>query len=523
MPQGAFCCDAGGFLDEFVKPQAARSSLSRALPNDIRTRRTHTMALELRQQLKLSQQLVMTPQLQQAIKLLQLSKLELLDTVQNELLENPLLEENLEPAPDQEQAREQESQEAAEREWDLSGVTPRSEEELAKNAEWDDYLGDFASTSRQATVRENPDDAVSFEARLSGARSLEGHLAWQLRLSRLSEEEICVGEAIICNLDSAGYLQASTEELAALTHSDPETVERVLQLVQRLDPVGVAARTPAECLLVQLELHEMDDPVLVELVREHLEDLEKRRYKPLARKFRISMDELKEYLDVIKTLDPMPGASYGSEEPLYVAPDVQVFKYGDEFVIALNDEDMPRLSLNTELVDNLPAKAEKDKEYFQEKMRSAVWLMKSLYQRQRTLYKVTESVVKHQREFFEHGVTQLKPLILKDIADDIGMHESTVSRITTNKYVATPHGVFELKFFFNSALGMDDGSQVGSESVKALIKKMVAEEDPRRPLSDEKIAEVLKKELQVNIARRTVAKYRSALNIASSSKRKQVF
>ena len=235
------------------------------------------------------------------------------------------------------------------------------------------------------------------------------------------------------------------------------------------------------------------------------------------------MEELKEYLDIIQNLDPMPGASFGSGEPTYVSPDVFVYKLGDEFVILLNEDGLPQLQLSSLAQMDMSQGNEKEREYCQEKLRSASWLIKSLYQRQRTLYKVVESIVKHQQPFFENGVTQLAPLILKDIADDIEMHESTVSRITTNKYVATPHGIFELKFFFNSALALDDGSQVGSESVKALIKKFISEEDPKAPLSDEHIGEMLKEHLKVNIARRTVAKYRTALDIPSSSRRKEHF
>ena len=206
-----------------------------------------------------------------------------------------------------------------------------------------------------------------------------------------------------------------------------------------------------------------------------------------------------------------------------MSPDVSVFKYNDDFVIMLNEDGLPRLELNSFCMEQVQSGNSANKDYLQEKMRSAVWLMKSLYQRQRTLYKVVESIVKFQRPFFENGVTSLKPLILKDVAEDIEMHESTVSRITTSKYVATPHGIYELKFFFNSALDLDDGSQVGSESVKALIKQLIGEENDKHPLSDERIAEILKEKLQVNIARRTVAKYRTALGIASSSKRKEVF
>jgi RNA polymerase sigma-54 factor len=469
------------------------------------------MGLELRQQLKLSQQLVMTPQLQQAIKLLQLSRLELLETVQQELLENPFLDES---------ETDTEVPDKAE-----NLTESQVEEELVRNADWENYLGEFSSTSKQALSRdmEMPEEGMSFEARLASKPSLEGHLNWQMRLSNFTDQELAIGDVILGNLDSNGYLQASTEELTAMVQATEEEIESVIVRIQHLDPVGVSARTPQECLLVQMEVLGYDDPTLVSLVRDHLEDLEKNRYKPLARKFKISMDELKSYLDLLQTLDPMPGANFSSTEPHYVSPDVFVYKYGEDFVIILNEDGMPRLQMNTFYMDSMKGAADKEKEYFQEKMRSAAWLMKSLYQRQRTLYKVVESIVGFQRAFFEDGVTKLKPLILKEVAEDIEMHESTVSRITTSKYVSTPHGIFELKFFFNSALDLNDGSQVGSESVKALIKQMISDEDTKKPLSDERIGEILQEKLEVNIARRTVAKYRSAMGIPSSSKRKQYF
>ncbi|GFK95138.1 RNA polymerase sigma-54 factor [Fundidesulfovibrio magnetotacticus] len=478
------------------------------------------MALELRQQLKLSQQLVMTPQLQQAIKLLQLSRLELVETVQQELMENPLLEETQfdDERPEPTIAEDSHAPDPTQEE----GAMQR---ELMKTAEWDDYLGDFASTSRQATVREHetPEEGMSFEARLTAKPSLEGHLAWQISLSPLDARQQAIADEIVGNLDSGGYLRSSAEELAQVLAVTPEEVEVVIQVLQRLDPVGVAARSPQECLLVQLEVYGYTDPVLLEIVRDHLEDLEKKRYKPLAKKFRLSMEEVKEYLEIIQTLDPMPGSHFSSPDPVYVSPDAFVYKYGDDFVIVLNEDGLPKLQLSPYYMEDMGrSSANKEKEYLQDKMRSAQWLMKSLYQRQRTLFKVLESIVKFQREFFEDGVTRLRPLILKDVADDIGMHESTVSRITTSKYVATPHGIYELKFFFNSALELDDGSSVGSESVKAVIKQLISAEDPKKPTSDEQIAEILKQRLQVNIARRTVAKYRMAMGIESSSKRKDV-
>ncbi len=472
------------------------------------------MALELRQQLKLSQQLVMTPQLQQAIKLLQLSRLELVETVQQELLENPFLEERYDEAPTPEEEKRPEAE------------TEVYSREISKNADWEDYLGDFASTPRQSASREFEalDDGLSFEARYAAKPTLEAQLLWQMRLSPMSEKEVAIGEAIIGNLSSIGYLQASVEEVAELAGASVDEVEKVLAAVQRFEPVGVAARSPKECLLIQLEVLKYDrDPILLSLVRDHLEDLESRNYKPILRKFKLTPEDLKEYLDIIQSLDPMPAAGYGGGDPVYVSPDVYVYPSDDDFIIALNEDGLPQLQLSSFYEDSLQNAKDTDKDYFQEKLRSASWLIKSLYQRQRTLYKVMESIVKYQKEFFRYGVSQLKPLILKDIADDINMHESTVSRITTSKYAATPHGVFELKFFFNSALSLDDGSEVGSESVKALIKKYIADEDAREPLSDERIGEMLKEDLKVNIARRTVAKYRTALQIPSSSKRRSFF
>lgn len=476
------------------------------------------MGLELRQNLKLTQQLVMTPQLQQAIKLLQLSRFELLEAVQQELLENPMLEEAPRELSEEVEAQAPPVEQRADVSFD--------DAELMRNADWENYLGDFSSTTKQVQFKETEalEEMMSYEARLSGKPSLEGHLLWQLCLSNITEEEEAIGEAIIGNLDSLGYLTTSAEEIASETLSPLALVQSVLYRLQRFDPVGVAARSPKECLLIQLEVLGQDDPILISLVDEHLEDIEKRRYKPLLRKFKIQMEDLKAYLDIIQTLDPMPGASYGSDNTVFVSPDVFVYEYEGDFVIVMNDDGLPKLQLSPYYMDDTSLAVKgPDREYLHDKMRSAMWLMKSLHQRQRTLYKVVESIVRFQRAFFEHGVTKLKPLILKDVADDIEMHESTVSRITTSKYVATPHGIFELKFFFNSALEMDDGTQVGSESVKAIIKKMVSEEDPKHPYSDEKIAAVLKETLDVNIARRTVAKYRAVLGIESSSKRKQVF
>jgi RNA polymerase sigma-54 factor len=477
------------------------------------------MGLELRQQLKLSQQLVMTPQLQQAIKLLQMSRMELVETVNQEMLENPLLEEGLEQSENEAPQEEREK---------IEVETPSAEvgdEEIIRNADWEDYLGEFSSLGRQIQARETevPEEMISFEARLSAKPSLDSHLFWQLNLSRCTQKERDIGEQIIGNLDSAGYLQATTEEICQSVSATPDEVEVVLRKIQLFDPIGVASRTVQECLLVQIDAFGYEDPILRSIITDHLEDLEKRNFKALTKRFQIRLEDIKAYLDIIKSLEPMPGASYGGSEAHYVSPDVYVYRYGDDYVIVLNEDGLPKLQLSPFYMEELKGRRDKSNDYLQDKLRSAQWLMKSLFQRQRTLYKVSESIVRFQREFFERGVSGLQPLILRDVAEDISMHESTVSRITTNKYMATPHGVYELKFFFNSALEGEDGNQIGSESVKAAIKRIVSGENPKRPLSDERIASMLKDELQVYIARRTVAKYRSALDIPSSSKRKQIF
>lgn len=472
------------------------------------------MGLELRQSLKLSQQLVMTPQLQQAIRLLQLSRTELVELVQQELMENPLLEEKENDDGEEGTEYVEESFEA------LSA----DENSLERSAEWEDYLGDFSSTSKQALVREYEsfDDMLSYEGRVAQKPSLAGHLLWQISLSDMTEKERQVAEEIIGNLSSTGYLDAEISTISQAVGMEDAFVEQVLIKVQMLDPVGIAARTPQECLSRQLLAAGEQDPVLYELIEHHLPHIERRDFRPVLRALKISIDDLKVYMEILQRLDPMPGSWYGQADSVYIQPDVYVYEYNGEFLIVLNEEGLPSLQVST-LYEDMEKARDSASEYVNEKTRSAVWLIKSLYQRQRTLYKVVESITRFQADFFREGVSRLKPLVLREVAEDIDMHESTVSRITTSKYMATAHGIFELKFFFNSALDQGRGAQVGSESVRDAIKKMIAAEDSSKPLSDEKICELLMDELEVNIARRTVAKYRTALNIPSSSRRRKLF
>ncbi len=493
------------------------------------------MALELKQQLRLTQQLVMTPQLQQAIKLLQLNRLELVGLVQQELEENPVLEEFVEvdedgEAPVEEYEAAGESQPAVSEERPLDEMSTadaqKSGEELSDaekiaDWEWQDYLNSAPQTSQ---VSGGAEERPSIDATLTRRATLTEHLEWQLQLTELPIEEEIAARFIIGNIDERGYLQATISELARQSGMSEATVELALARVQALDPVGVGARDLRECLLVQVRTLKIEDPLVLRILDECIDTLIKRDFRGVARALNVSVTEVVAAADIIGRLEPRPGRAFGGDEPVYIIPDIYVHKVKDDFHIVLNDDGMPRLRINGLYRDVLSRGngASKDtKAYVQEKVRSALWLIKSIHQRQRTIYRVMESIIKYQREFFERGINHLKPLNLRDVADDIEMHESTVSRVTTAKYVNTPQGIFELKFFFNSSINRFVGEAVASESVKERIRKLITAEDARRPLSDQRIAEMLKV-ANINIARRTVTKYRESLNILSSTKRREV-
>ena len=303
-----------------------------------------------------------------------------------------------------------------------------------------------------------------------------------------------------------------------------EVVECALRKVQEFDPPGVAARDLRECLTVQARQLEIEDPLVHRILTECLDTLIKRDFRGVAKALGVGVEEVAAAAEIIGRLEPRPGRAFGGEDPVYIVPDIYVYKVGDEFHIVLNDDGLPRLRINGLYRDVLAQKdgvAKDTKEYVHDKVRSALWLIKSIHQRQRTIYKVMQSIIKHQREFFERGINFLKPLNLRDVADDIEMHESTVSRVTTAKYVHTPQGIFELKYFFNSSINRVHGDAVASESVKDRIRRLIQNEDPRRPLSDQRIAEMLKV-ANIDIARRTVTKYRESMNVLSSTKRRQV-
>jgi RNA polymerase sigma-54 factor len=366
------------------------------------------------------------------------------------------------------------------------------------------------------------DELPSLESTLTKKTSLEDHLVWQLRMSNWPKDEENVGMLIIGNLDNDGYLkEPPLVDIADEAQVSPEFAQAVLIKLQGFDPVGVCARSLSECLLIQARHLGADDDILVKMITEHLGNLEKKNYQAIARDLKQPLEEIYEAAKVIMDFDPRPGRQYSSDDPHYVTPDVYIHKVGDKYFVVPNDDGLPKLKISG-FYKNAMGNSAASKDYVQDKLRSAQWLIRSIQQRQRTIIKVAESILKFQREFFDKGIAHLKPLILRDVAEDIGMHESTVSRVTTSKYVHTPQGIFELKFFFNSGISRTNGEDLASQAVKSKIKELVDSEDVKRPHSDQKIVELLKKG-GIDIARRTVAKYREQLGILSSSKRKQVF
>jgi len=488
------------------------------------------MALEIRQVQKLAQQLVMTPQLQQAIKLLQLSRLELEEMVTKELQENPALEEGAtEEGETAEQPRAEVQTSAPGDTAELTINRELSAVDKIGTLDWQEYLDTHSnsihgSLTAEATS-EDGDSPPSWENSLTKKTTLEDHLIWQLRLSKITEQESSIGLYVIQNLDENGYMAVTVEELCNATGSTPEEAEAVLKRIHFFDPVGIAARDLRECLLIQLENLQLSDSLAARIVAGYLSFLESKRYEKLAKDLAVTIDEIADAAHLIASLEPKPSRGFEQDEVRTVLPDVFVEKVGDEYLIYLNDDGVPRLrvsSLYRRMAGQEGVAEEQARQYLQEKVRAATWLIKSIQQRQQTLFRVTQSIFKFQQEFLEHGVSQLKPMVLRDVAEDIHMHESTVSRATANKYVHTPQGLFELKFFFQSGIKGGNGEDVASESVKEKIRGIIAAEDPRRPHSDQHIASMLSTD-SIDIARRTVAKYREAMGILASSKRRQPF
>jgi RNA polymerase sigma-54 factor len=473
------------------------------------------MAIELRQQLKLTQQLIMTPQLQMAIKLLQLSRLELLDMIHQEMQENPTLEEVQEKYDDE--VPEQAKSDTADSTQEIS-----IDEKIPEDVDWSNYIDEYNSPGR-ANVEIEAKDAPKYEAFIAQKESLSDHLLWQLLMTSPTEEEERLGSLIIGNLNRDGYLKISVEDLATMGQTSIDEVDKLLELIQSFDPVGVCAKDLQECLLIQAAHYGIDNHIVLDIIHHHLNHLENKNYKVICKTLKVTIDHVVAAVNIIKSFEPRPGRQFSEDDPHYITPDIYVYKLEDEFVIMLNDEGMPRLRVNN-FYKNAMSQDESisssTKTYIQDKMRSAAWLIRSIHQRQKTIYKVMQSILGYQKDFFENGIAHLKPMVLRDVAQDIGMHESTISRVTTNKYAYTPQGIFELKYFFNSSISRIHGAAIASVSVQEKIRQIIESENPRKPYSDNKIAKMLEKS-NINIARRTVAKYREALGVLSSAKRKQ--
>ena len=395
---------------------------------------------------------------------------------------------------------------------------------ISGDIDWSNYIDEYNSPGRVRMETEDH-DTPQYEAFISHKESLSDHLLWQLLMSSPSAEEKQIGSLIIGNIDKDGYLKSDMEDLAQQAQVTVEDIEEVLFLMQTFDPIGVCARDLTECLLLQAHNLGLKNTLVTEIITHHLNHLENKNYKAICRAQKVSLDEVIAAVNIITGLEPKPGREFSDDEPQYITPDIYVYKTEDDFAIVINDDGLPKLKVNSfykQAISQNKDVSGNAKDYIQDKLRSAAWLIRSIHQRQKTIYKVMESILKYQREFFDKGIAHLKPMVLRDVAEDIGMHESTISRVTTNKYAHTPQGIFELKYFFNSSIKRVHGEAIASASVQEKIRQLIENEDGRKPLSDSKMAEMLKAQ-NIDIARRTVAKYREIMGVLPSSKAKALF
>lgn len=518
----------------------------------------------LRLQTSLRQQMVLTPQLRQRIEMLQMTTVELSELIQTEMESNPVLEEvqndeefqeisekildqnsdgneeipaNGHQKEDLDFASEAEKQTMdfpvetpsenglnGESESDFDGeespdAARDSFEEVDYGREFQEYLDPGYRTQEI----EHKEDAPSFDQFLSRSESLTDHLEWQLNLSQITETLEDAGVCIIGNLDRDGRLNATNEEIAEMCGCAEEEVEEARQLVMRLDPVGCAVRDVKECLLVQLEANGEGASLASDLVANHLEDLQPHRLQHLSKQTGVELHQLNEEINKIRILNPYPGRSYSSEEPIYVSPEVYIEKIEEDYIVYFTDDGSPRLRISQSYQQLLgqTETTKETKDFIKEKVRSAVDLLRNIEHRRQTIYRVVECIVHRQREFLEHGVEHIKPMMLKDVAEDIGMHLSTISRVVNRKYAHTPQGVIELRRFFSEGMLNEDGEEVSTRILKLRIKKMIEEENTKKPLTDDQITKILIKE-GVKLSRRTVAKYRDQMQIAGSRERKTV-
>lgn len=505
--------------------------------------------MKLRLDLRLSQKLIMTPQLQQAIKLLQLSRLELQQSLAQHLMENPLLEELPTESEEAESASAEEQAEEAAASASTIAESPEADESTREERDtpdevsasgWEEYFGTDRRSGGGESQASSSDEFPSYEQTVSKAASLEDHLLWQLSMSGLPDRQKAIGRLLIGNIDDDGYLRTPLAEIVGGTEFTETEAESVLHEIQAFDPTGVGARDLSECLMLQLghlgrspmgslgaRPGALKGSIVEAVVQHHLKDLEKKQYAKVAKALDVTVEEVFQATKVIEGLEPKPGRPFTNTQNYVIVPDVFVVKNEGEWVVLLNDDGLPRMRISPyykQMMSSGEGGSSETKAYLDEKMRAAQWVIRSIEQRNKTIVKVVSSIVKFQEQFFEKGIQYLKPLVLKQVAEDIGMHESTISRVTANKYMYCPQGMLELKFFFNAGLQRADqpSDMLSSVTVREMIKKMVAEEDVNHPLKDEEIAAKLR-ERQVLIARRTVAKYRAEGNIPPATQRKRFF
>jgi RNA polymerase sigma-54 factor len=475
------------------------------------------MEMKINLSLKMTQKLVMTPMLQQAIKLLPMARLELAQLIRQEIIENPVLEELLEEENENEQENSQKEKEPNE---DFNSDNEQSPNSQDQEIDWDSY---FQGNIDQGMSVESYTERPSIESTYKKEATLADHLMWQLDLSVDSDSDKFIGSCIIGNIQNDGYLCADLQEIAEICNTEEKNVLRVLKIVQSFEPAGVAARTLKECLMIQARTLSEKKPYVEVLIENYLERLEDRFLPKVASELKVDVEEVLDALKIIRDLCPKPGLLFSSERVDYVVPDLVVVKTEKGYDVVLNDDGVPNLRISPYYHNLLKTTKEgQTKEYLEDKYRSALWLIKSIDQRRQTIYKVGKSIVKLQKNFLDDGLSYLEPMVLKDVAKDIEMHESTVSRITTNKYIDTPQGVFELKFFFHSGIKSYMGNTMSSIRVKNMIKEIINEEDGSYPLTDDQMVEALMRK-NAKIARRTITKYRKELNIPPASKRKKWF
>ena len=475
------------------------------------------MEMKINLSLKMTQKLVMTPMLQQAIKLLPMARLELAQLIRQEIIENPVLEELLEEENENEQENSQKEKEPNE---DFNSDNEQSLNSQDQEIDWDSY---FQGNIDQGMSVESYTERPSIESTYKKEATLADHLMWQLDLSVDSDSDKFIGSCIIGNIQNDGYLCADLQEIAEICNTEEKNVLRVLKIVQSFEPAGVAARTLKECLMIQARTLSEKKPYVEVLIENYLERLEDRFLPKVASELKVDVEEVLDALKIIRDLCPKPGLLFSSERVDYVVPDLVVVKTEKGYDVVLNDDGVPNLRISPYYHNLLKTTKEgQTKEYLEDKYRSALWLIKSIDQRRQTIYKVGKSIVKLQKSFLDDGLSYLEPMVLKDVAKDIEMHESTVSRITTNKYIDTPQGVFELKFFFHSGIKSYMGNTMSSIRVKNMIKEIINEEDGSYPLTDDQMVEALMRK-NAKIARRTITKYRKELNIPPASKRKKWF